>query len=461
MSEAVATIERAARFRPYPEYLDTGVSWQGEVPSHWEVARMKWTVTGCQNGAWGDEPDGVNDLACVRVADFDRTKFRVLLTEPTRRAIAPRVARSRLLNSGDLLIEKSGGGEKQLVGAVVLFTHDIRAVCSNFVARMPVADTHDSRFLCYMHAAAYSARLNLCSIKQNTGIQNLDSQAYLNEHCSLPPLDEQKTIADFLDRETSKIDALVAKKERLIELLQEKRTALITHAVTKGLDPNAPMKPSGIDWLGDIPAHWGTKRVKDVSRFVTSGSRGWAAYYSDEGAIFLRIGNLGSKSIDVDMTQLQHVQPPIGAEGERTRVRTGDVLVSITALIGAVGVVPDGVEEAYVNQHIALVRPSATDVEPRWLAYCAFSSLGQEQFGMDLYGGTKDGLGLDDVRSLRLLIPPISEQRRIVCHLDDRNRCFNSLIKRTKEGIEHLEEYRTALISAAATGKIDVREEVA
>ena len=121
---------------------------------------------------------------------------------------------------------------------------------------MPVADDHWPRYLAYLHAALYAAKINTRSIKQSTGIQNLDSSSYLNESAGLPGLSEQRAIADFLDRETARIDALVAKKERLIKLLQEKRTALITRAVTRGLDPTVPMKDSGVEWLGEIPAHW-------------------------------------------------------------------------------------------------------------------------------------------------------------------------------------------------------------
>src|SRR6516162_2142803 len=130
----------------------------------------------------------------------------------------------------------------------------------------------------------------------------------------------------------ARIDALAAKKEQLIALLQEKRTALVTRAVTKGLDPNASMKDSGVDWLGKIPAHWQLKRVKNLSSFVTSGSRGWAEHYTDEGPLFLRIGNLKAGKIDLDFSAVQHVSPRQGVEGERTRVYGGDLVISITAL---------------------------------------------------------------------------------------------------------------------------------
>ena len=444
--------------RAYPEYKESGVEWLGEIPEHWAVNRLRTTVTGCQNGVWGEEADGVHDLLCVRVADFDRGRFRVRMDEPTLRAIDPRIARSRRLEHDDLLLEKSGGGDKQPVGAVVMYDHDQPAVCSNFVARMPVADSHDPRYLTYLHATLYAARINVRSIKQSTGIQNLDGESYLNESVALPTGREQRLIGDFLDRETAKIDALVARKEQLIGLLHEKRTALITRAVTRGLDPNVLTKDSGVEWLGEIPAQWRLKRLKNVSAFVTSGSRGWAEFYSDQGPLFLRIANLRSGSIDLNINDVQHIDPPRGSEGERTRVKPNDILVSITAIIGAVAVVSRDLAEAFVNQHLALIRLSASEVDSRWIAYCIMSPVGQTQFAADLYGGTKDGLGLDDVRSLLVLVPPIREQERIVAYLDGQTAKLMKLVQAVRAAIDYLNEFRAALISAAVTGKIDVRE---
>ncbi len=243
--------------------------------------------------------------------------------------------------------------------------------------------------------------------------------------------------------------------------MQEKRAALISHAVTKGLDPTVSMKDSGVEWLGEIPEHWKVKRLKFVASFVTSGSRGWAQYYSDEGAIFLRIGNLSRTSISLDLEDIQHVSPTEGTERERTRVKQYDVLISITANIGSVAVMSEDIGEAYVNQHVALTRPHRDVIDSKWFGYCLLSRVGQEQFYALLYGGTKDGLGLDDVRNLSLLVPSILEQRTIATYLDRETGKIDTLIAKIREGIGKLKEYSTALISAAVTGKIDVRGEIA
>ena len=149
--------------------------------------------------------------------------------------------------------------------------------------------------------------------------------------------------------------------------------------------------------------------------------------------------------------------PPDDAEAERTRVRPHDVLVSITAYIGAVGLVSENIGEAYINQHIALVRPRMDVISPTWFAYCLMSRVGQEQFNLSLYGGTKDGLGLDDVKNVIVLLPPLPEQHAIVAYLDLETAKIDALVAKVRENIDRLREYRTALISAAVTGKIDVR----
>ncbi len=250
------------QYPAYPKYKPTGCEWFPAIPEHWGIERAKWSVTACQNGVWGAEPDGDDDLVCIRVADFNRQSLRVSTKKLTMRSIAEKDRRNRLLEAGDLLLEKSGGGEQQLVGAVVEFNQPFPAVSSNFIARMIARKDISSRFLVYVHSHLYSGRVNIRSIKQTTGIQNLDSQAYLDERIAYPPYDEQEAIARFLDFKAAQIDGLIAKKQILLAKLAEKRTALISHAVTKGLDPSVPMKDSGVEWLGEIPTHWNAKKVK-------------------------------------------------------------------------------------------------------------------------------------------------------------------------------------------------------
>ncbi len=218
---------------------DSGVPWLGEIPAHWEVRRLRASVSDCVNGIWGGEPDGMNDMTCVRVADFDRKSLRVTLSRRTTRSIPQSARNRRVLSRGDLLLEKSGGGEKQPVGAVVIYDFEEPAVCSNFVARMPVANGYHPKFVNYLHCALYSRRVNVPSIKQTTGIQNLDGKAYLSERVAFPGRDEQRLIAGFLDEEAARFDKVISRLEREITLLREYRTRLVADVVTGKLDVRA------------------------------------------------------------------------------------------------------------------------------------------------------------------------------------------------------------------------------
>ena len=451
MSEAAAPRKR---FTAYPAYKDSGVEWLGEIPADWEVRRLKTLISDPITDGPHETPEflpeGIPFLSVDGIQEGElvfggcRCISEVAHKE-YRRKCAPR--------RDDILLGKAAS-----TGKIARVKVDFEfSVWSPLALIRPDHTEARSEFLEYaLKSAATQAQIDvLCTTNTQKNISMRDIPVLV---VCVAPLPQQHAIAAFLDRETARIDALVAKKERLIELLQEKRTALITRAVTKGLDPNVPMKGSGVEWLGEIPAHWEVSRVKNLSKFVTSGSRGWAEHYTDDGSLFLRIGNLSTASIDLDLSDVQHVTPPPGAEGERTRVRTGDVLISITALIGAVGVVIEGTPAAFVNQHLALVRLSKEEVRPRWLGYCLLSRVGQQQLRSDLYGGTKDGLSLDDIRSLTVLIPPGEEQERIVDILDNEGRHVDALVAKVRVAIDRLKELRTALISAAVTGKIDVRE---
>jgi type I restriction enzyme S subunit len=209
------------KYKAYKEYKDSEVEWLGEVPNHWNTGRFKNAISSSINGVWGEEPKGDKyDVVCLRVADFNRSNLCIDINNITIRNISQKDLETRGLENGDLLIEKSGGGDLQPVGFVTRFSHDFQAVTSNFVARIRTKKEVDSNYLKYVYSTAYNVRLNKRSIKQTTGIQNLDQESYFNELAPYPPLVEQQKIALYLDKETSKLDNLISKKERLIELLK-------------------------------------------------------------------------------------------------------------------------------------------------------------------------------------------------------------------------------------------------
>lgn len=331
----------------------------------------------------------------------------------------------------------------------------IAVVVSTGYLVMKSVDGYDKQYLRWLLQQFDVAHMKTlgAGVRQTIGFTDIG-----NSFIFEPPLPEQTQIAAFLDHETAKIDALIAKQERLIALLEEKRQAVISHAVTKGLNPDAPLRPSGIDWLGDVPAHWEVKRGKHLFEFVTSGSRGWAEHYTDEGALFFRITNLTRNTIRPKMLSLQYVSPPKGAEGERSKIAQGDLLISITADLGSICVADERLEGGYVSQHVALCRPSAEVSSSDWLGYAVLSDASKLQLLGSGYGGTKIQLSLPDLRELLLAKPPLSEQLEIAKFLDKKLESFAQILDRGEEQITLLKERRTALISAAVTGKIDVRD---
>ncbi|MFZ2178719.1 MAG: hypothetical protein WAW17_32750 [Rhodococcus sp. (in: high G+C Gram-positive bacteria)] len=237
--DRTATVTRAVTkgINPNVELKESGVEWLGAIPVHWSVDRLKHSVESARNGIWGSDPDGSeDDIRCVRVADFDRPQLAIHDRSITFRKISASERNGRLLRRGNLLLEKSGGGDRNPVGFVVVYDSDTPAVCSNFVARVVLSPGQHPKFWTYVHHCLYTSRLTYPSIKQNTGIQNLDQQSYLDERAGFPPSQEQAEIVDFLDDRCTKIDALIAKAAEVIETLREYRAALITDAVTGKID---------------------------------------------------------------------------------------------------------------------------------------------------------------------------------------------------------------------------------
>ena len=439
-------------FPRYPAYKDSGVEWLGEVPDHWTVDRIKCSVDGCVNGIWGDEPNGYQDIACIRVADFDRVANRVRLDEPTLRAVSEDKIAGRLLSRGDLLIEKSGGGDNQPVGCVVLFDHDMQSVCSNFVARMPVRKPFCASFLCYLHSTCYGLRINTKSIKQNTGIQNLDSAAYLNERVAFPPPHEQYAIADFLDCETAKIDTLVADYRTLIELLQEKRQAVISHAVTKGLDPTVPLKDSGVEWLGEVPEHWMMSRLKWVSPSITVGIVvNPSELISELGKPFIYGGDIAEGVIHFE--KARRISDEDSLRNDKTILNPGDLL---TVRVGAPGVTAVVPEECKGGNCASVMLTRRGDYDSRWLCFAMNSRMIRYQVENVQYGAAQEQFNIAHAINFAVIVPPRDEQEHVANSLQRETATIDSLITDAQEAITLLQERRTALISAAVTGKFDV-----
>lgn len=448
----------ATKYKPYPKYRSSGIDWLGKIPDGWEAKRLRYYFDYHAGGVWGEEENGNgNNMICFRVADFDFDHFGLAENNLTVRNI-PENQHSRILEKGDILLEKSGGGEKQTVGRAVRFDLNARAVCSNFIEKLTPLKVHNPRFISYLMGALYFQTINIRSIKQTTGIQNLDLYSFLCEVVPFPTKEIQKSIADFLDRETTKIDGVVMKKQKLIELLKEKRQALITNAVTKGLDPKAKMKPSGIDWIGDIPEEWKVKRLKYISN--------------------TRVSNVDKKSEDeipvklcnyVDVYKNEFIDEKIDfmvatatrGQLDAFELKKGDVILTKDSEtpddIGVPSYVSlDDTKDIVCGYHLAISTPNSAILSGKYLFRLLQSSIFRSYFEVHSNGITRFGLDTYSIFNADIPLPSLSEQHVIADFLDRETAKIDEIIKKVEIQIEKLQEYRQSLISNTVTGKIKV-----
>jgi type I restriction enzyme, S subunit len=319
----------------------------------------------------------------------------------------------------------------------------------------------DARFLTYVTYGDALRKLGQVEMKGAAGQQRVPEEFLKNFRVPIPSVAEQRIIADFLDRETARIDALVAKKERLIELLQEKRTALITRAVTKGLDPTVPMKDSGVEWLGQIPDHWQLRRLKFIAELQTGLTLG--KDYGGRQTVtrpYLRVANVQDGYLDLSTITEVDVT---AEEAHRYELRRGDVLMTEGGDFDKLGrgyVWRGQIPGCLHQNHIFAVRPKQPRLKSQYLALLTTSAYGKAYFTSTSQQTTN--LATTDRRKVRgftVPVPPPAEQSTIDGWLDEENGKIDTLIAKIRDGIQRLREYRTALISAAVTGKIDVRAE--
>ncbi len=446
----VKQAERAAslrRFKPYPAYKDSDVEWLGEIPAHWNEKRVHQASSRVTDGAHISPDTSSPDFPFVSTVDIKGGTIdfdSCLRTSASSYAYMKRTGCTP--QRGDVLFSKDG-----TVGLTALVTVDREfAVASSLVIISPDAKQIDSRWLGYwLNSAVVRDTVDL--LLSGAALRRISVAKVGRLPLLLPPrLDEQRAIAAFLDRETAKIDALASKKEQLIELLQEKRTALITRAVTKGLDPNVPMKDSGVEWLGEIPAQWTTKPLKHVADFIN----GFAFKLDEwglEGTPIIRIENLNAGE-DFNYTARELPAKYCADKGDLLFGWSGNRGTSFGPFLWW------RAGRHYVNQHI--FRIVNFDVDKTWLCWMlrgvTFYVEKQAHGIIGMVHITRGELG-----SIPVPVLPREEQEQIARYLEKEHTKIDALVARVREGIERLREYRTALISAVVTGRIDVRKEAA
>lgn len=266
------------------------------------------------------------------------------------------------------------------------------------------------------------------------------------------PLPQQRAIADYLDRETGRMDALVAAKERLLKLLVEKRQALITRAATRGLDPNVRLKPSGVEWLGDVPAHWQIKKLRSLFKLHGSGTTPMGDHYFDGDVPWVMIGDLND-GILVD-TKRTVTDSALQEYSALKMYPKNSLVIAMYGSIGMTGILS---MEACVNQACCVLADPLKDTEPIYVQ--AVINIARHWLSHQGYGGVQMNINAEIVRAFRLPVPPIAEQAAIVKYLGRETANLDALAAKARETIALLKERRAALISAAVTGKIDVRIE--
>lgn len=437
-------------FPRYPAYKNSGIKWLGEVPEHWEMRRL---------GFYFEERR-------EKVSDKDFEALSV-----TKNGIVPQLETAaktddndnrKKVCAGDFVINsrsdrKGSGGLSDRDGSVSLI-NTVLAPCREIQG--PFAH-HLLRSVDFQEEF-YRWGKGIVADLWSTNFSEMR-----NILLAVPSPGEQSAIAIFLDRETGKIDALVAEQEKLIGLLKEKRQAVISHAVTKGLDPSVPMKDSGIPWLGKVPVHWQVLPLGKVTIDKCDGPFGSglkSEHYSDEGVRIIRLQNIRANGFDDTDTAFISLEYHLRVLGGGHDVRPGDVLIAGLGdgrnTVGRACVAPTGIEPAMVKADCFRFRLDCTRVQSEFVAV-QLTAGSVADAGVMSSGSTRSRIPLSVMASRKIALPPLPEQSAIAAFLDEQTAKFDTLTAEAQRAIGLLKEHRSALISATVTGKIDVRDCVA
>ena len=456
MPEIANGIEKARlrRFRSYPEYKNSGVEWLSEIPADWEPFRLRFVV---ETGATKGEVRGLDPETEVSFVPMESVGEYGGLDLDTTKPLSEVVDGYTYFRNGDVIVAKITPCFENGKGSLVSGLRNGLGFGTTELHVLRPSVQVDARFLLYLTFSDHFRRIGAASMYGAGGQKRISDDFIRNFHHPLPSLSEQCAIAAFLDRETAKIDALVASKERLIELLQEKRIALITRAVTRGLDPNVPVKDSGVEWLGEIPTHWAVCRLRRVvSKFVDY--RGKTPEKSPSGVPLVTAKNIKNQSIDFSLSE-EFIPEDLCAQWMvRGLPARGDVVITTEAPLGESAQVRDtGIALA---QRVVLLKVNTSKITNDYLKYHFVSDSGRMELCTRATGSTALGIKASHLKASLVAVPPTCEQEQISRTVDSGIAAVDLLIAKVQEVIDHLKEFRTALISTAVTGKIDVREVV-
>ena len=444
-----------SQYQPYPAYKASGVEWLGRVPEHWIVGRLRHSTDGALSYGANEaaESDDPRHPRFIRITDLNEDGT---LRDDTFKSLPPDVARPYLLRDGDVLLARSGA----TVGKSFIYRIGMGDACyAGYLIRVRLLKSKFlSKLFWYCTQSSYYWDFIGGSSIQAT-IQNVSGEKYANLWLAIPPLTEQWGIVSKLDRETARIDALIEKKSRFIELLREKRQALITQAVTKGLDPSVKMKDSGVEWLGEVPEHWSFGRLAYACELIVDGTHHSPESYPEGAFKYITAKNI--KEHGFDFTELTYLSADQHQEiYSRCSVKAGDVLYIKDGATAGVAMVNYLDEEFSLLSSVAVIRPKKKRLLSEYLAYLLNSGGFKTSVLSRLVGGAITRFTLEMIGNFSVSLPSIEEQRQVVAHLEGIVPRLDVLKGKTERSIELLKERRSALITAAVTGQIDLREAV-
>jgi type I restriction enzyme S subunit len=410
------------KYQAYPEYKDSGVEWLGVVPTHWNLTRIKYIAE-----LTPKKPNVQRNLQCSFVPMEKLKTNSIVLDE--ERLIDDVYDGYTYFKNEDILMakvtpcfeNKNIAVAKELVNQIGFGSTEI------FVLR--INEKASNKYLYYRLQEDSFMDIATAAMTGAGGLKRVPSEVVNNFTAAFPFVDEQEVIANFLDHETAKIDTLIEKQQQLIKLLKEKRQAVISHAVTKGLNPNAPMRDSGVEWLSEVPEHWEIKQAKHV--FILQRGHDLSSDKFIEGK-YPVFGSNGS----------------IGYHNKYT-TNAPSLTVGRSGSVGEVNYI----EENFWAHNTSLYLKEAKNAEVKFIYYMILA-MNVKSLSAGSAVGTLDR---NNIHAMYVIHPNIDEQRKIVIYLDKKLQQFEDITNKANSAIELMQERRTALISAAVTGKIDVR----
>ena len=440
--------------KKYSAYKDSGIEFLGKVPEKWKLMKIGHAFRNVGSGATPESGNPVyhenGTINWLNTGDLNNDVLYNCAKKITTKALEDYSA-LKVYPKGSLVIAMYGATIGKT--SIIEFETTTNQACCVFSE----SDKISIEFLNYSFQAHKNHIINLAV---GGGQPNISQQILKGIRLFCPSLEVQSQIANYLDQKTAEIDTLIAKKEQLIKLLEEERTAMINQAVTKGLDLSVPMKDSGIDWLGEIPEHWEVAKVKHFTEKIGSGvtPRGGAEVYQDEGVPLLRSQNIYFDGLKLN--NVAFISNEIHDSMNNSKVLKGDVLLNITGgSIGRCYYLSDEYEEVNVNQHVCIIRPNSR-ILTKYLYLLISSEIGQNQIRICQQGGNREALNFEQLKGFPFALPSIQEQLKIIEVIDNKKEAIDDSVNKITQEIDLLKEYKTALISEVVTGKIDIRQEV-